>query len=151
GDTLFALAARYRTSIQAIATTNHLADPNRIYSGEQLCVPTPQTIEVGGTTSAPNQSSNSPNQPSYAPKQPSSAKGSQAFVALALPYARQAHQSSGWPVSLILAQWGLEQGWKTPGYTGYNFGNVAALPGEPTVKGIQKVGSPRAFAYAKSP
>ncbi len=31
------------------------------------------------------------------------------------------------------------------------WGNVAALPGEPTVNGIAVPGSPAAFAYAKSP
>ncbi len=82
---------------------------------------------------------------------PGPVSGPSAFIGVALPYAVRAHEQSGWPVSLVLAQWGLEQGWKTPGYTGYNWGNVAALPGEPTVGGVQKWGSPPAFAYAKTP
>jgi hypothetical protein len=73
------------------------------------------------------------------------------FINLALPYARQAHAQTGWPTSVILAQWGLEHGWKIPGFTGYNWGNVAALAGQPTVNGIAVPGSPPRFAYAQTP
>ncbi len=58
------------------------------------------------------------------PATPASVSGEPAFVAFALPYARQAHAALGWPVSVILAQWGLENGWKLPTWAGYNFGNV---------------------------
>ena len=73
------------------------------------------------------------------------------FVTIALSYAVQAHQALAWPTSLILAMWGLEQGWSVPSYTGYNWGNVSAIQGEPSVGGINVPGSPAAFAYARTP
>jgi len=73
------------------------------------------------------------------------------FIDLALPYALQAHKQLGWPTSVILAQWGLEQGWQTPRFTGYNWGNCGAIPNEPMVPGTTAPGSPRAFAYAPAP
>jgi hypothetical protein len=73
------------------------------------------------------------------------------FLALAMPYAVQAHQAIGWPTSVILAQWGLEHGWHVPDYTGYNWGNSGAIEGYPTVAGTNAPGSPGAFAYANTP
>jgi hypothetical protein len=73
------------------------------------------------------------------------------FLNLALPYALQAHKALGWQTSVILAQWGLEQGWHVPSYTGYNWGNVGPMPGVPTVPGISTPGSPSAFSYAATP
>ena len=52
---------------------------------------------------------------------------------------------------MILAQWGLEQGWETPRFTGYNWGNCGAVPDEPSVPGTSAPGSPDAFAYAPGP
>lgn len=73
------------------------------------------------------------------------------FITFALPYALQAHKALGWQTSVILAQWGLEVGWHVPTYTGYNWGNVGAMPGVPTVPGTSAPGSPPAFSYAASP
>ena len=39
GDTLWALARRYGTTVGAIARLNALADPNLIYVGEELKLP----------------------------------------------------------------------------------------------------------------
>lgn len=36
GDTLSALAARYGTTVESIVRLNHIADPNRITTGQQL-------------------------------------------------------------------------------------------------------------------
>lgn len=83
--------------------------------------------------------------------------GEHAFVCVALPLARLAQQeqsSAGmhpWYVSVILAQWGIEQGWTMPAYTGYNFGNVSAIAGYPSIGGVNSPGSPSAFAYAYTP
>lgn len=144
GDTLSKIGARFGASVADLAATNHIPNPDLIFAGQRLCIPS--------TASAGSSSTNGPvtNGP-VTNGANVRASGEAAFVAAALPYAQRAAQQTRWPTSLILAQWGLEQGWKTPGYTGFNWGNVAALPGEPTVGGIQKVGSPAAFAYATTP
>lgn len=67
----------------------------------------------------------------------------QEFIDFALPYARRAHASLHWPVSLILAQWGLEHGWRLPDFDGFNFGNEKAIGGEPAEQ--------HGFAYAITP
>lgn len=85
------------------------------------------------------------------------ASGVNNFICVALPFARLAQQrmqargfGHPWYVSVILAQWGFEQGWRIPGYTGYNWGNVGAIAGYPAVGGTGAWGSPNAFAYAYS-
>lgn len=138
GDTLGAIGATYGVSVQTLAATNHISNPDLILVGQRLCIPS--TSSAGGGTNGEDTGT-----------APGPVSGSSAFIALALPYAQRAHQQTQWPMSVILAQWGLEQGWKAPGYTGYNWGNVAALPGEPTVGGTHVWGSPGAFAYAKTP
>ncbi|MBW4439187.1 MAG: LysM peptidoglycan-binding domain-containing protein [Pleurocapsa minor GSE-CHR-MK-17-07R] len=40
GDTLFRIAVRFNTSIQALATANGIANPNFIYVGQVLTIPT---------------------------------------------------------------------------------------------------------------
>ena len=66
-----------------------------------------------------------------------------AFVATMLPYARHASQTLGWPVSVILAQWGVEHGWALPDFDGWNVGNTKAFNsptgvcyGAPVVRGF---------------
>ena len=64
--------------------------------------------------------------------------GEPSFVCAALPFAQLAQsditngpqaQPHPWYVSVILAQWGVEQGWQMPSHLdGYNFGNVSAHP-----------------------
>jgi hypothetical protein len=80
------------------------------------------------------------------------------FICVALPFARLVQKEQAqdglphpWYVSVILAQWGFEQGWNIPGYTGYNWGNSSAIPGFPSIGGTNQPGSPGAFAYAYSP
>ncbi len=46
------------------------------------------------------------------------------FIATMLPYARHASQTLHWPVSVILAQWGVEHGWSLPDFDGWNVGNT---------------------------
>lgn len=142
GDTLGNLGHANHTNALALARANHIQNPDLILVGQRLCIPLTGWAQAHSAPSVP------------AVQQPpryGSASGVKSFVQLALPYARQAHQQTGWPTSLILAQWGLEHGWHVPSHTGYNWGNVAALPGEPTVNGIAVPGSPAAFAYARTP
>lgn len=42
GDTLFSLAARFNTTVQEILQANPGLDPNRLFIGQQICIPTPQ-------------------------------------------------------------------------------------------------------------
>ena len=142
GDTLGNLGSDNHTNALALARANHIQNPNMIFVGQLLCIPLTDWAQAHTAPKVPAAQQS----PRFG-----SASGVKSFVQLALPYARQAHQQTGWPTSLILAQWGLEQGWRAPGYTGFNWGNVAALPGEPTVNGIAVPGSPAAFAYARTP
>lgn len=60
GDTLSRLAAQYRTTVQAIATTNNIVNPNLIFVGQRLVIhpgggvgPVPTTPPPGPTTPPP--------------------------------------------------------------------------------------------------
>ncbi|HVM67788.1 MAG TPA: LysM peptidoglycan-binding domain-containing protein, partial [Acidimicrobiales bacterium] len=53
GDTLSAIAARYGTSVAALASANHIADPNVIRPGQVLVLPasgTPRAVPAGTYT-----------------------------------------------------------------------------------------------------
>ncbi|HEX6797474.1 MAG TPA: LysM peptidoglycan-binding domain-containing protein [Ktedonobacterales bacterium] len=143
GDTLGKLGAANHTSALAIAHANSLADPDQIYVGERLCIPLAFFASSGAAPYVPPAP---PQPPHYGP-----VSGVHNFIAFVLPYARRAHDATGWPTSMIIAQWGLEQGWHLPSYTGYNFGNCGAVPGEPTIGGLNVPGSPSAFTYSKTP
>jgi nucleoid-associated protein YgaU len=142
GDTLGNLGWAHHTNAMAIANANHIANPNLIFVGQHICIPLTSWAQAHSAPAMPA---------AAMPPRFGTASGVQSFITFALPYARQAHQATGWPVSMILAQWGLEQGWRIPGYTGYNWGNVASLPGAPTVGGINVPGSPARFTYASTP
>lgn len=49
GDTLFSIAARFNTTVQAILRANPGLDPNRLFIGEEICIPTPQPPACRGT------------------------------------------------------------------------------------------------------
>ena len=42
GDTLFAIAQRFNTTIQAIINANPGIDPNRLVIGQRICIPVPR-------------------------------------------------------------------------------------------------------------
>lgn len=163
GDTLGKLGRATGNSVSALARANHISNPDLIYVGQQLCLSVPGSraapLAPGGAVASAGKSvaagATAPAAPATAPAPPAlsggSATGAQAFIQFVLPYAREAHVATGWPTSLILAQWGLEQGWHVPSYTGYNFGNCGAIPGVPLVPGLNVPGSPAAFAYAPTP
>lgn len=141
GDTLSKISHRTGVSIQELASANHIQNINLIYIDQHMCIPL-----------MPLASSNQPAPaPASHPPTYSAPANVKAFIAYTLPYARKASAETGWPVSVILAQWGLETGWRTRTYTGYNWGNCGAMPNQPTIGGINKPGSPAAFAYAYSP
>lgn len=52
GETLASIASRYGTTVSALAATNAIADPNRIFAGERLSIPSaPATT---GSSAPPN-------------------------------------------------------------------------------------------------
>ncbi|PZE19664.1 LysM peptidoglycan-binding domain-containing protein [Paenibacillus xerothermodurans] len=53
GDTLWAIAARFGTTPQAIMQANGLTDPSRIYPGLRLYIPTAGQPPAGGPTYPP--------------------------------------------------------------------------------------------------
>jgi peptidoglycan-N-acetylglucosamine deacetylase len=40
GDTLYRIALRYRVTVAALAATNNISDPRRIFVGQTLLIPT---------------------------------------------------------------------------------------------------------------
>ncbi|WIG60257.1 MAG: hypothetical protein OJF49_003005 [Ktedonobacterales bacterium] len=142
GDTLGDIGWANHTTAMALASANHIANPDLILVGQKLCIP----LKHGATNQGATQPKAATLPETFGP-----VKGVQPFIKFALPYAQSAHQQTGWPTSLILAQWGVEHGWKLPDYTGYNFGNCGAVPGEPRVGGLNVPGSPAAFTYSKTP
>jgi LysM repeat protein len=178
GDTIPAIAQRYHASAQSVFDANHLTASQKLSVGQQLCIPSRATSDTivapaisgsSGSAGAPGSASTpgtagaasaptpaptptpAPVAPTPAPTKPSAISGSTAFIQFVLPYAQRAHAATGWSTSVIIAQWGVEHGWKLPSFTGYNFGNVASLPGEPTVPGTAAWGSPSHFSYAPTP
>jgi hypothetical protein len=54
GDTLSGIASRYGTNFMSLASYNHIANPNLIYIGQAVCIPSGQsTTSSGGSGSAP--------------------------------------------------------------------------------------------------
>lgn len=139
GDTLISLARKGDISVGEIASANSIYDVKDPPIGQQICIPSPLGATVAGGV-LPASHTDGP-----------VIQGEAAYVRFALPFARQAHEATGWPVSMILAQWGLEQGWQAPTFTGYNFGNCGGLVDEPFIPGTAAIGSPMSFAYADTP
>jgi putative chitinase len=50
GETLSSIARRYGTTWQAIAKANNLSNPNNIYVGQKLKIPSASGDSSGGTT-----------------------------------------------------------------------------------------------------
>jgi murein DD-endopeptidase MepM/ murein hydrolase activator NlpD len=54
GDTLFRIAQRFDTTVEAIAAANGIADPSRIRAGQKLVIPTAQPELVPSQEPVPN-------------------------------------------------------------------------------------------------
>lgn len=125
GDTLSALAIRFRTTVSKLAKTNHIRDPNLIITGH--------TLEVPGVTrpvkkpASTFQGSKTPAAPRPAPARPgqvgSLPKTGNAFLDRYGAAAVRSMQSTGVPASVTLAQAILESGWGRSGLTrkAFNF------------------------------
>jgi LysM repeat protein len=48
GESLSLIAQRYGTTVRAIATTNQIANPHRIYAGQRLVIPDATRSPTGG-------------------------------------------------------------------------------------------------------
>ena len=128
GDTLWALAKRFGTTVSKLASTNHIENPNLIITGHTLEVP------GGKTTSKKPPSSFQPDKPGKAPAQTepkaparpgkiSAPKTGNVFLDKYGPAAIRSMQSTGVPASVTLAQAILESGWGRSGLTrkAFNF------------------------------
>ena len=60
GDTVWGFAQQYATTVDSISTANQLADPNVIYVGQQLVIPTSaiSTASAAATVAAPTATDN---------------------------------------------------------------------------------------------
>lgn len=75
-----------------------------------------------------------------------------AFIATMLPFAQQLHQDLGWPVSVTLAQMGVEHGWRLPDFDGWNLANSKVFPDPDGDGGVCfRQASVRSFCYAPTP
>lgn len=75
-----------------------------------------------------------------------------AFIATMLPFAQQLHHDLGWPVSVTLAQMGVEHGWRLPDFDGWNLANSKVFPDPAGDGGVCfRQASVRDFCYAPTP
>ncbi len=75
-----------------------------------------------------------------------------AFIATMLPFAQQLHHDLGWPVSVTLAQMGVEHGWRLPDFDGWNLANSKVFPDPDGDGGVCfRQASVRDFCYAPTP
>jgi len=142
-DTIYSISAAYNVDVTSVASANHLKSYGAIHPGQRLCIPAGVRRlipEIQDALQTPKLIATGP-----------AVAGEAKFIRFALPFAQSAHQQTGWPVSMILAQWGFEHGWLVPGFTGYNWGNVGALAGVPEVASGGAWGAPAYFAYAPTP
>jgi LysM repeat protein len=147
GDTLSELSGLFGVSAKAIATTNRISSNNNLQVNQQLCIPAPPGEPLLTRVGLVNVSVSAlaPSQVLHAPT------NVRRFVAFALPFARETSKQTGWPVSMLLGQWGLEKSWRAYTFTGYNWGNCGAMPGFPAIPGTSVPGSPNKFAFANTP
>jgi LysM repeat protein len=79
GDTLAKIAARFGSSVQAIAVASGIADPNKIEVGQELLIPTAAKASPA-TKSSPKMAPKLPDQPPAAPKGTDSSPGTPAGI-----------------------------------------------------------------------
>lgn len=105
GETLSHVAARYGTSISALASANGLADPDLVIAGTVLTIPTPSPVAVsgggggggggsGGGSGLPSRLQASPTRLSY------------------IPIFDHWAAANGIPADLLKAMTWLESGWQ---------------------------------------
>lgn len=60
GDTLYSIARRFGVSVQAIMAANNIVNPNRIYIGQTLIIPSPSTTPAPTPTPKPTSTPGGP-------------------------------------------------------------------------------------------
>lgn len=108
GDTLSAIAARYGTSVSALAAANGISNPNLVIAGSRLVLPTGSATSISATNasySAPVSSRASSSLPSQLLAHPDRL-GLQ-------PYFLQSASTFGVPASLLEAMCWWESGWQS--------------------------------------
>jgi len=53
GDTLSGIAQKYGTTIKVLASTNNISNPNLIYPGQKIILPTDSSLSKGNISSSP--------------------------------------------------------------------------------------------------
>ncbi|HEY1988178.1 MAG TPA: LysM peptidoglycan-binding domain-containing protein [Acidimicrobiales bacterium] len=108
GDTLSAIAARYGTSVSALAAANGISNPNLVIAGSRLALPSGSATTISATNvsySAPASSSGSSSLPPQLLAHPDRL-GLQ-------PYFIQSASAFGVPASLLEAMCWWESGWQS--------------------------------------
>lgn len=108
GDTLSAIAARYGTSVSALAAANGISNPNLVIAGSRLAVPSLSATTISATNasySVPVSSSGSSSLPPQLLAHPDRL-GLQ-------PYFLQSASTFGVPASLLEAMCWWESGWQS--------------------------------------
>jgi LysM repeat protein len=108
GDTLSAIAARYGTSVAALAAANGISNPNLVIAGSRLAMPS----AAGSTIPATNASYSVPVSSSAASSLPSQLLAHPDRLGLQ-PYFLQWASTFGVPASLLEAMCWWESGWQT--------------------------------------
>lgn len=143
GDTLFSIAVRYGTSVDALMRANNLPNPNFVYSGQRLLIPLGNP--VGPAPAAPQQ-------PAPAQPQPAAPQASSVFYTvrpgdtLAAIAARYGTSVAAIAQANGLTNWNFVwygQRLKIPGATNPNGVNAPA-PAAPKPKAPANNGAPAA-------
>ena len=93
GDSLISLARIDGVSVEDIARANGIYDVKDPPIGMQLCIPSKSNVAQAASSTPFASATDGP-----------VIEGEAAYVRFALPYAQQAHEATGWPTSMILAQ-----------------------------------------------
>jgi hypothetical protein len=109
---------------------------------------------IGGVFLAFSAGARAPTDPTPFPLEPTPlpVASPAAFIATMLPFAQQLHHDLGWPVSMMLAQMGVEHGWRLPDFDGWNLANSKVFPDPDGDGGVCfRQASVRSFCYAPTP
>ncbi len=140
GDTLYSIAARNGTTVEALMRANNLPNPNFVYSGQRLLIP------LGNPTyGMPAQPQVAPAQPQAAPAQPQAAPAQPQVAASSVYYTVR----PGDTLAAIAQRYGvslsaLAQANKLTNWNFVWYGQRLLIPGATNVNGVQASAPPAA-------